>query len=124
MTAPQPHTLVMSLLARDLDQTRRFYELLGFEQCGESVGWLEMRLGSATLQFYLDAPVGTPSEPSLSGTIYVHVDDIGPLHEALKELIAFEWGPELMEYDMREFAVRDPNGYLLAFADRKKGDDG
>ena len=28
---------------------------------------------------------------------------------------AAEWGPEDMPYGMTEFAVRDPNGYLLSF---------
>jgi hypothetical protein len=26
-----------------------------------------------------------------------------------------EWGPEKMPYGMLEFAVKDPNGYLLSF---------
>jgi hypothetical protein len=29
----------------------------------------------------------------------------------------FAWGPEVMEYGMREFGVRDPNGYFLAFTE-------
>jgi hypothetical protein len=26
-----------------------------------------------------------------------------------------EWGPEEMDYGLIEFAVKDPNGYLLSF---------
>jgi hypothetical protein len=26
-----------------------------------------------------------------------------------------EWGPEEMPYGMLEFAIKDPNGYLLSF---------
>ncbi len=29
-----------------------------------------------------------------------------------------EWGPEEMPYGMLEFAIRDPNGYLLSFGQK------
>jgi hypothetical protein len=31
--------------------------------------------------------------------------------------VPFQWGPEDTEFGIREFAIRDPNGYLLVFAE-------
>jgi len=110
--------LVLSLLSLDLDGTRSFYERLGFCLSGGGTlsGWIELSRNAAVIQFYHDPPIGTSAAPSMSGTIYVHVDEVDTLSAALAESSVFEWGPETMDYGMREFAVRDPNGYLLAFA--------
>lgn len=110
--------VVLSLFTPDLAATARFYEALGFVLCGEGVdtGWIELRRGELVLQFYADAPLGTPDTPIMSGTIYVHADGVDALAEEWRDRLKFEWGPETMEYGMREFAFRDPNGYLIAFA--------
>lgn len=110
--------IVPSLLARDLAETVRFYEALGFVRCGEGVdtSWIELRRDELVLQFYADPPAGTPNAPIMSGTIYVHADGVDALAEEWRDRLSFEWGPETMDYGMREFAFRDPNGYLIAFA--------
>ena len=110
--------LVLSLLSVDLHATRTFYQRLGFCLTGgtEESGWIELSRQNASLQFYRDPPEGTAAMPALSGTIYVHVDSFDDVVSSLGGQQKFEWGPETMDYGMREFAVRDPNGYLLAFA--------
>lgn len=110
--------LVLSLLSLDLQATRAFYERLGFCLAGGAAdsGWLELSRHGVVLQFYNEAPVGAAPEPALSGTIYLHVDEVDMLASSLRGQCGFEWGPETMDYGMREFALRDPNGYLLAFA--------
>jgi catechol 2,3-dioxygenase-like lactoylglutathione lyase family enzyme len=110
--------LTLSLLAKDLVATRAFYERLGFCLSGgdPSSGWMELMRGGAVLQFYDEAPIGAPSAPALSGTIYLRVDDVDALAKSVAGQTAFEWGPETMDYGMREFALRDPNGYLIAFS--------
>ncbi len=56
-----------SLLARDLGETLAFYQILGFRVTGGGVdgGWLELTLGEASLQFYSDPPVSTPTSPAM-----------------------------------------------------------
>ena len=39
------------------------------------------------------------------------------LDEEFRGKVDFAWGPEVMDYGMREFAVQDPNGYFIAFAE-------
>jgi MerR family mercuric resistance operon transcriptional regulator len=110
--------LVLSLLAQDLEQTLAFYRKIGFRHCGGTIdsSWIEVRIDDAVLQFYCDPPVGTAATPQLSGTIYVHVYDVDAMCDRLTAVTRLEWGPQSMEYGMRECAVRDPDGYLLAFA--------
>lgn len=113
--------VVPSLLVRDLDRTLAFYGRLGFRQSGawgepEPV-WAEVQRDDVAIQLYSEPPVDTPAEPVMSGTLYFHPDDVSALAAEWEGLVEFAWGPEVMEYGMREFAVRDPDGYLLAFTE-------
>lgn len=115
--------VVPSLLTRDLAATLAFYRKLGFRLTGQSQDaepptWAEVRRGAAILQFYSDAPEGTPNTPALSGTLYFFPSSVDELATEIRAAgVAFEWGPEIMDYGMKEFAVRDPNGYLIAFTE-------
>lgn len=110
--------LVLSLLSLDLGATRAFYEHLGFCLSGGAAGsgWIELTRNGVVFQFYDEPPVGTPTTPALSGTVYLHVVEVDTLASAMREHHTLEWGPETMDYGTREFAIRDPNGYLIAFS--------
>lgn len=113
--------VIPSLLARDLDATIEFYLRLGFELSGRhpegEPTWIELRRDGLCLQFHRHPPEGMPKEPALSGTLYAHPADVAALAEEWRGRVEFAWGPEVMEYGMREFAIRDPNGYFLAFTE-------
>ena len=118
--------LVPALLVRDLARTLEFYARLGFVRSGshpegEAPTWAEVRRDGVVLQFHTDAPVGTPPEPVCSGTFYVYPESVEALAAELRGVVEFAWGPEVMDYGMREFAVRDPDGYLLAFGEPAEG---
>lgn len=49
--------------------------------------------------------------------LYLAVDDVRAIHEAIKDQVPIEWGPEVYFYGRREFAIRDPDGYLLIFTE-------
>jgi catechol 2,3-dioxygenase-like lactoylglutathione lyase family enzyme len=49
--------------------------------------------------------------------LYIATEDVCGLHEELRNAIPIEWGPEVYFYGRREFAVRDPDGYLLIFTE-------
>ena len=53
----------------------------------------------------------------MSGTLYLYPDNVDALADELRGKVAFAWGPETMDYGMREFAVQDPNGYYIAFTE-------
>jgi uncharacterized glyoxalase superfamily protein PhnB len=59
-----------------------------------------------------DAPTG---KTSLTGSLYFHVADIEETWTQLKDKAEIEYPLQDFDYGMREFAIRDPNGYLLQF---------
>jgi catechol 2,3-dioxygenase-like lactoylglutathione lyase family enzyme len=50
--------------------------------------------------------------------VFIEVDDARSLHAGLRERVRIEWGPEIYSYGRREFAVRDPDSYLLIFSEK------
>ena len=118
--------LVPALLVRDMAETLAFYRKLGFRRTGgepreaesdAELTWAEVRRDGITLQLHDEAPHGTPPEPVFSGTLYLFPESVEELAEELRGEVGFAWGPEVMPYGMREFAVQDPNGYYLAFTE-------
>lgn len=53
----------------------------------------------------------------MSGVIYFFTDALDELATSCRGRVVIEWGPEVMDYGMREFGIRDPNGYFLAFTE-------
>jgi catechol 2,3-dioxygenase-like lactoylglutathione lyase family enzyme len=115
-------SVIPSLKARDLLETIAFYERLGFRMSGAHPSaaaptWCELSRDGARLHFHTLRLEGQPHEPVCSGTLYFRPDDVRALAEEWRGLVAFAWGPEVMPYGWREFAIRDPNGYTLAFSE-------
>jgi catechol 2,3-dioxygenase-like lactoylglutathione lyase family enzyme len=116
------HRVVPSLLVSDMRQTLVFYRKLGFVLTGchpdqLSPTWAEVKRDSVVFQFYSEPPSGTPGTPVCSGTFYVFPESVAVLAAELRAKVEFAWGPEIMDYGMNEFAVQDPNGYFIAFAE-------
>jgi catechol 2,3-dioxygenase-like lactoylglutathione lyase family enzyme len=115
--------VVPALLVTNMHDTLQFYqEKLGFRQTGyypieSDPAWTEVRRDGAALHLFTESPHRTFETPSLSGIIYFHPENVAALADELRGKVPFEWGPEVTDAGMREFAIRDPNGYLLAFAE-------
>ncbi len=114
--------IVPALLVTDMGQTLAFYRQLGFELTGchpdpVRPTWAEVSRAGATFQFHTEPPHGTPTTPVCSGTFYLFPGSVVALAAELRGKVDFAWGPEVMEYGTREFAVRDPNGYYIAFTE-------
>lgn len=114
--------LVPALLVRDMGETLAFYRKLGFRLTGShpseaSPTWAEVRRDGVTLQFAIEPPCGTPPTPVCSGTFYLFPESVLDVAEELRGKVDFAWGPEVMDYGMRELGVQDPNGYYLAFTE-------
>lgn len=108
------------LPVNDLRGTIAFYtERLGF---GVDVLWPDQRptfvilcRDSTTLGFF-ELAEGRPG-PIGYAELYIEVDDAAALHRSLADRVSMEWGPEVYSYGRREFAVRDPDGYLVIFTE-------
>ena len=112
--------VVPRLPVQDLQRTIRFYtELLGF-QCG--LLWPDgqpmftvLDRDEVSLQFY---QVGEQVQAQTGhGILSFDVTDARAVHHAIHERIPVEWGPEVYPYGRREFAILDPDGYMLIFSE-------
>ena len=53
-----------------------------------------------------------------SGTFYLFPESVRAIAEELRRgQVEFAWGPEVLEYGMRELGIQDPNGYHLVFTE-------
>ncbi len=99
----------------DLDETVAFYvERLGFELHWREGDTASVESGAARLMFSTGENLG--ATPALSGTLYFYPDDVERLWTELRDQVTVEWELQDMPYGTREFGIRDPNGYILAFA--------
>ena len=108
-----------TLETEDLASTVAFYrDVLGFEARGyypdeENACWASLVNGTVEIAFggkmlHKDTP-GTV----MTGALYLNVDDVDGLWESIKDRVTVEFPPQDMAYRMREFGIRDPNGYVL-----------
>ena len=104
----------------DLQETIDYYTTtLGFELQGTwpddaPARWAALRAGQVTLMFITrDEPGANP--PTLTGQLYCYPPDVNALWDELKDNAAIAWPIDNMGYGMREFAIRDCNGYVLTF---------
>jgi uncharacterized glyoxalase superfamily protein PhnB len=51
----------------------------------------------------------------LTGSLYFYPDDVDAMWAQLKNSVTVEYPLQTFDYGMREFAIRDCNGYLLQF---------
>src|SRR5262245_11963072 len=106
--------LTPMLQSSDLERTIDWYgAVLGFT-CVSRLGndWCRLERDKAAVMFMCNAHVGTPHA---TATQYIQVDDVMALWDGIRSRVTSEWGPERMPYGMLEFAIKDPDGYLLSF---------
>ena len=127
---PKIQSLRTMLAVNDPDETISFYEnVLGFKlvarmahEDGAKPFWFEVGRDNVELMFTYDEPhEHGPGEehshdPALNGALYLNVDDADAYFTEVKASGAtFEQAPVTQPYGMRDFSLRDPNGYLLIF---------
>ncbi|MEZ5923102.1 MAG: VOC family protein [Hyphomicrobiaceae bacterium] len=110
----QFRSLTPMLQTDDMARTKAWYcDVLGFRCVGEeSDHWCRLVRDSTVIMFMHNAHLGPPAA---TATQYFEIDDVDELWLSINEHCTAEWGPEDMPYGMREFAIKDPNGYLLSF---------
>lgn len=110
--------LVPLLATGNLAQTIEFYErFLNFECRGkfpkENPVWASLWNGTVEIMFSQPNEHVDFEKPVLTGSIYVTVERVDELWENLKDKVEIVYPVENFEYGMREFGIRDPNGYVL-----------
>jgi uncharacterized glyoxalase superfamily protein PhnB len=123
--------LTPNLLVANVERSLAFYEdVLGFER-GMSVPeqspfvFASVTGGSVEI-FFNDAAAAIKEYPGFggkplgaSGTMFVEIEGVDALHDRLKAAGVPIVMPLVTQfYGMREFAIEDPDGYVITFAQR------
>ncbi len=110
------------LRVADLQRSIDWYTgVLGFASQGRSVGDGDgencfVRAGDVELLLSTGSHLG--GSPGFTGTLYFQVVGVDPLFARVNGRPEVVWPLEQQEYGTREFGIRDPDGYLLAFAEQ------
>ncbi|MBI3405380.1 MAG: VOC family protein [Acidobacteria bacterium] len=118
-------------LTTDIKKTAEFYrDVLGFsfeQYWGEPPCFVMLRRDDVEFFFteVSDAKRVRPNSDSPVGEIwdcYVRVEDVDALCAEFKKAgVKIIRGPETAFYEMKEFEIRDPNSYILCFAEDVEG---
>jgi uncharacterized glyoxalase superfamily protein PhnB len=110
------HNVVPMISVTNLDETIRFYSgVLGFACLKGIPEWA--CLTKDGVEFMICLPnQHEPFEKSLfTGSFYFRTDDVDGLWNSVKDKATVVYPVETFDYGMREFAIRDNNGYILQF---------
>jgi uncharacterized glyoxalase superfamily protein PhnB len=100
-----------------------FYtDVLGFTQTGyypieSNPVRTEVRRDGVAIVLYSESIRRHDDVATFSGALYFFPESVERLAEELRGKVPFAWGPEETDFGIREFAIRDPDGYMLVFAE-------
>jgi uncharacterized glyoxalase superfamily protein PhnB len=108
--------VVPLLWTTDLDKTISFYQqMLGFDCVNRIEGWAVLKKDEVELMLSLPNAHEPFDKIQLTGSFYFHPDNVDELWQQLKDKATIVYPLEDFTYGMREFAIRDNNGYILQF---------
>ena len=104
----------------DVEATAAWYEALGFELVDSNedegvVDWVMLSWGDTVLMFNAGGRSSTSDRREVD--LYVTTEDIDVLHQKLRDRVEVIEPPHETFYGMREFTVRDPNGFWVTFGE-------
>jgi len=130
-----PHfkKLTPNLLVISVERSLAFYvDTLGFER-GMTVpdqspfAFASVTSGALEI-FFNDAATAVKEYPAFAGkpigatgTLFIEVEGVDALHDRLKPGVKIVMPIVTQFYGMREFAIEDPDGYIITFAERVPG---
>jgi uncharacterized glyoxalase superfamily protein PhnB len=104
------------LAVNNIDDTIRYYrDVLGFECANQMDGWAALCKDNVEVMISLPNAHEPFEKPALTGSIYFNTSDVDALWEQIKEKVSIVYPIENFFYGLREFAIRDNNGYILQF---------
>ncbi|WP_353779358.1 VOC family protein [Winogradskyella sp. 3972H.M.0a.05] len=114
------HSLVPMLYTNDIDETVKFYEThLGFacDDKDDDWGWASISKDGVRLM------VTKPNEhldfdkPEFTGSFYIKTSHVDALWQSVKDSVEVCYAIDNFEWNMREFAIYDNNGYVIQFGE-------
>jgi len=121
----QYQKITANLMVRDVDASLKFYvNVLGLKQqitVPDEPPFVFVAVGADAIEIFLnrDEPAGKAKPGGIS--LYVELDGLDQLLSRMQQYnVKIEIPLNETFYGMREFAVLDPDGYLVIFAERIK----
>jgi uncharacterized glyoxalase superfamily protein PhnB len=118
-----------NLMVEDVNQTVKFYkDVLGFE-LDQSVpesgqyDWASTRCGEVEIMFQArhslseDLPAFRELPTGGTLTFFIEVQGIQEIYERARNQVEIVQDINVTFYGMREFSIKDPNSYILTFAE-------
>ena len=122
--------LTPNLLVSNVERSLAFYEeALGFTRgmtVPEQSPFVFASVTSGPVEIFLnDRSTVAKESPQMAGletgggnTMFIEVAGIDALHDAVRPRVKIMMAIVTQWYGMREFAVADPDGYVITFAER------
>ncbi len=127
---PHFQKLTPNLLVASVERSLAFYvDTLGFERgltVPEQSPFVFASVTGGPIEiFFNDAATAVKEYPAFSGkplgatgTLFIELEGVDALHDRLKSSVKIAMPLETKFYGMREFAIEDPDGYVITFAQR------
>ncbi len=127
---PQFTKLTPNLLVANVERSLAFYvETLGFQRgmtVPDASPFVFASVTGGPVEIFFNDAAGAVQEyPGFAGkpigatgTMFIEVAGVDALHDRLKPLVKIVMPIETKFYGMREFAIEDPDGYVITFAER------
>jgi len=122
--------LTPNLIVSDVARSVAFYrDVLGFAigaTVPEAAPYVFASVQSGAVEVFLNAPEAAREEyPAFKDrpiggtlTLFIEVDGIGAWHDSLKDRVTVVMPFQHKWYGVTEFAIVDPDGYVITFAER------
>jgi uncharacterized glyoxalase superfamily protein PhnB len=109
--------LTPMLQTLDMQKTISFYaKILDFRIVGSwpeaNPVWCMLGRDGARVMFMTNDHL---PDPKMTGTLYIETTDVLAIYNRIAGQVEVQWGPEVYEYGMHEFAIKDCNGYTISF---------
>ena len=127
-----PHfkKLTPNLLVANVERSLAFYvNTLGFERgltVPDASPFVFASVTSGPIEvFFNDVAAAIKEYPAFggkpigaTGTLYIEVEGVDALHDRLEPVVKIVMPMVAQFYGTREFAIEDPDGYVITFAER------
>jgi len=122
--------LTPNLLVANVERSLAFYQDVlglarGFSVPEQSPFVFASVTGGSVEIFFNDAAAAIKEYPGFAGkplgttgTMYIEIEGVDALHDRLKARVPIVMPLVNQFYGMREFAIEDPDGYVITFAQR------
>lgn len=127
---PVFNKLTPNLLVGSVERSLAFYvDTLGFARgmtVPEASPFAFASVTSGSIEIFFNDAAGAVEEyPGFAGmpigctgTLFIDVQGVDALHDRLKPSVKIVMPIDTKFYGMREFAIVDPDGYVITFAER------